>query len=201
MSNLLERVVFWAKKCMESNHGTEQLMWSFHGIIPGKPEVVLFCPWNSNEDKRRIFNYLRMYSVLEGVTEYVVCSEAWMREAASKDDLAGDISKHPNRREALIFAHVKRVGAELVKEFQTYAIYRKGDGKLDRLEHVEQPYKELGGDLFNFIPPSAPSEVLQDQTRFLFELGKSNGYLPEFHAIKDTTTEAVTPGKVSHMLH
>jgi hypothetical protein len=188
----LDHIVEYSENYMRSG---KQLMWMFHGRsnVTNK-DYVFVAPWGDDESKRKVFNAIRLFTVIHEIDEYAVVSEAWMRTAPpselDKKDF-GKVSEHPDRQECLILVHVRRKNEKRMGRMRMYKMLRTNGGEFAGLgaRQPELDPKDLGGDLFDFITPRTPPAELREKTVEIWELGKKIGYVPDMKVVEKTRGE------------
>jgi hypothetical protein len=98
--------------------------------------MYIVTPWRDEKDKEAILSFVSLKFIAEGIQEYCLLSEVWMKNY--KDPKLHDPSKslehEPDRQEGLSVIHVWRDKDKLHKELQMYAMVRDEAGKLIKLE-------------------------------------------------------------------
>ena len=181
--NLLDASIKNADQLMREKGN---VIWMFHGRSLTS-EHILLCPFKNAEEKRQLFTTLRLYTVAKEINEYVVISEAWMKVGLDPKHLPNkSIANDPEREEVLIGVHVKRTSEKRMGKMQTHVIKRKDDGTYSGLEQIDKgddALKNVGGDLFDLIPPTLPSEISRKEAENLLKMGQASGFLPKINPI------------------
>jgi hypothetical protein len=86
-------------------------MW--HAVAGNDEHILIATPWSSDEEKTLASRALRRMFKVSQVKRFAFISEAWVRKAASKQDISGNVGEHPDRREILMITAENREGNAL----------------------------------------------------------------------------------------
>lgn len=126
LTELQEFFALAAKNIARIFHEKGEVIPMWHAVDAQGEHILIATPWSNDREKDIAVQGLRQMFKEKGVKRYAFMVEAWMRHAASREDISARVSEHPDRREIVNISAEDRKGNRLMG---WYYILRPEHGK------------------------------------------------------------------------
>lgn len=139
---------------------------------------VMVTPWENENEKNLILNYLSLLFIAEDIEEYIFMSEMWFKKLKSfnaEDMPKGFVADEPDKQEGLMIVQVAIENDTLYHNAKMFETHRNGK----KVELTEMPHGSGSGRFTDLLSPKKHShETIAVVKKMIMEIEKIIKFKP-----------------------